>query len=252
MSAIIAAPTIRLVSHLTRKSRSSRWAGSSSPDRGAAGVPDAAPASGAGPTAYPACSTAAPRRSMVATAGSKTTRALAAARLTIASLTPSTRRRDFSIRRTHEAHVIPSMGRSTVAVAARVSAVIASSGLRGAAAVRPGVPAAVFENLEQFRDGALALAGIVRPDRTGHAVVEVPLEQQGRGLVDGALHGADLFDDVDAIPVLVDHPDDRAPVPLDAAQPRENLRLGVRVEAGHGSRHGYFPSLPPGGGLLTG
>src|SRR5579859_126050 len=187
MSAIIAAPTIRLVSHLTRKSRSSRWAGSSSPDRGAAGVPDAAPASGAGPTAYPACSTAAPRRSTVATAGSKTTRALAAARFTIASLTPSTRRRDFSIRRTHDAHVIPSMGRSTVAVAARVSAVIAFSGLRGAAAVRPCLRArakarrqrcnrrvlpAVLEDLEQLGDGALALAGIVRPDRAGHAVVE--------------------------------------------------------------------------------
>src|SRR5579859_7606775 len=244
MSAIIAAPTIRLVSHLTRKSRSSRWAGSSSPDRGAAGVPDAAPASGAGPTAYPACSTAAPRSSTVATVGSKTTRALAAARFTIASLTPSTRRRDFSTRRTHEAHVIPSIGRSTVAAAGRAPAVIASTGLRAAAAVRPGVLPAVFEDVEQLGDGPLALAGIVRADRAGHAVVKMALEQQRSRLVDGALHGADLLDDVHTVAVLVDHPDDRAPVPLDAAQPGENLRLRPRVETGHGSRHSVLPPSP--------
>ncbi len=88
---------------------------------------------------------------------------------------------------------------------------------------------------EQSSDGGHHLFGPrVLLARLGadDAGVRVPVEQPERDLVQGGLGGADLGEDVDAIPVVFDHAFDPADLAFDSPQPREQLVFGGRIAPG--------------------
>jgi hypothetical protein len=62
----------------------------------------------------------------------------------------------------------------------------------------------------------------------------VPIEESERDLVQRGLGGADLSEDVDAVPVVLHHPLDPADLTLDSRQSREHLLLGGGAAPGGG------------------
>src|SRR5437867_3308799 len=136
------------------------------------------------------------------------TRAFSVARLTLASATPGTFASAFSTRRTHEAQVMPVIGRVT-------------SFLLSTATTRSLLPREL-EQLVQLADH-LGVAAFPEPGRD--AAVQVPLEERRLERLQGALDGVALLEHVDAIRVLVDHLADALEVALDRGQPVQQVLL---------------------------
>src|SRR5262249_2343675 len=74
-------------------------------------------------------------------------------------------------------------------------------------------------------------------DAGSHAMPCMSVQQAQRDLVQRRLNSADLGQHVDAVTVVIDHPLDAPDLPLDAAQPGLQLRLGGGVPARHRCRH---------------
>src|SRR5687768_1447549 len=66
----------------------------------------------------------------------------------------------------------------------------------------------------------------------GDAVADVAVEQPRRHRLEGAAHRRDLGEDVDAVPVVLDHGGDALGLALDAPEALEQIVLGKGV-AGH-------------------
>src|SRR6267142_5846431 len=108
----------------------------------------------------------------------------------------------------------------------------------------PSLPPEPSEHVEQLVDLLLALALRPRPQRVGHARFDVSAEQELLDLLERALHGRDLEQDVDAVRLAVDHPLETLHLPFDPAQAPEDLRLRLLVD------HPVPPgAIPPGGSI---
>jgi hypothetical protein len=79
-----------------------------------------------------------------------------------------------------------------------------------------------------------------------HAVPRMAVEEAERDLLEGALDGADLRDDVDAVAVFLDHALHAADLALDAAEPGDELLLGRAIPA-CGGGVGHALMIPPTG-----
>src|SRR5436309_14616745 len=99
----------------------------------------------------------------------------------------------------------------------------------------PSLPPEPREHVEQLVDLLLTLALRARAQRVGHARLDVPAQQELLDLLEGALHGRDLEQDVDAVRLAVDHPLETLHLPLDPAQAAEDLGLRLLVD------HPYTP-----------
>jgi hypothetical protein len=75
-------------------------------------------------------------------------------------------------------------------------------------------------------------------------VVGVVVEESERDLVESCLDRADLGEDVDAVPVLVDHALDPADLPLDPTQAALELVLGGAVAASSRSAVSHALRIP--------
>src|SRR5215213_3679358 len=82
------------------------------------------------------------------------------------------------------------------------------------------------EQLAAFLRGLLRIA---RRQRVGDAVVDVFVQELEGEALERGVHGGDLREDVDAVPVVVHHPLDPADLSLDSMQPLRQDRLVVAV-----------------------
>src|SRR5262249_33746017 len=140
-----------------------------------------------------------------------------------------------SIRRTQLAQVMPVTGKVTCSNSGGSIEV-----LGGAWSIAilgfPGKLEQLAELADHLVVAALVEAG---PD----TAVQVALQQDALQLVDGPLDRIGLFQDVDAVLILVDHLADPLQVALDVGQPPEYVRFG--------RLHDEWPRLvlPPGEGF---
>ena len=137
------------------------------------------------------------------------------AKLTEAS-TPSSLLSFRSIRWAQEAHVIPSMSRST----SRRPGSVAGAVMPDRRGQRPDEPRDRGRGLGQLLVGVHAAAHGV-----ADAVRQVVVEQPQRDRLQGLRHRRDLRQDVDAVLVLLDHPLQTARLPLDPSQSLEDVVL---------------------------
>src|SRR5712691_6648448 len=106
-----------------------------------------------------------------------------------------------------------------------VAARIIEVDLVGARLAHPREPLHCFEQLLRLLHGVALLA---RRERAGDAVIHVAVEDLQRERIECGRHGADLREDVDAVPVFLDHLLDPAHLTLDAVQAfHECLLVGV-------------------------
>src|ERR1700675_655354 len=75
--------------------------------------------------------------------------------------------------------------------------------------------------------------GVTGCERVRDAVPDVVLEQLHREALERGRDGGDLREDVDAVPLLLDHPLDPAYLPLDAMQALDQRILIRDVSVGH-------------------
>src|SRR5437868_12508720 len=80
------------------------------------------------------------------------------------------------------------------------------------------------DHRERFGDRGVAIAGA---DRLLHASVQVMLQKFSSERIERRLHGSNLRQDVDAIPIFVKHIADAAHLALDAVQPAGDLRFAA-------------------------
>ena len=96
-----------------------------------------------------------------------------------------------------------------------------------------GVSATACARSAAPRPGLLALllrdGGVPGGEGLGDTVRHVVLEQLCADLLQRSPHGRDLREDVDAVPVLLDHPLDAAHLALDPVQPLGEGLLVLRV-----------------------
>src|SRR5438445_2168608 len=106
-----------------------------------------------------------------------------------------------------------------------------------------------LKHIEEFPDGVLTLALIRRSDGRAGTRLEMVFQQQRIDLLQRTLDGHGLFDDIDAVGPILDHPGHAPHVSLDAAQADGGLGPNVRgamLEVDLGHRHtAPPPTLPP-------
>src|SRR5437667_61693 len=106
-----------------------------------------------------------------------------------------------------------------------------------------------LKHIEEFPDGVLTLVLIRRSDGRAGTRLEMVFQQQRIDLLQRTLDGHGLFDDIDAVGPILDHPGHAPHVSLDAAQADGGLGPNVRgamLEVDLGHRHtAPPPTLPP-------
>ena len=83
----------------------------------------------------------------------------------------------------------------------------------------PTTPGGLCEEVNDLVDDSVALRGLVRLERVHDAGMKMRLEELLARLGESALDGGDLLKHVNAVLVLLDHPDQASSLALDPAQP---------------------------------
>src|SRR5438552_51522 len=106
-----------------------------------------------------------------------------------------------------------------------------------------------LKHIEEFPDSVLTLALIRRSDGRAGTRLEMVFQQQRIDLLQRTLDGHGLFDDIDAVCPILDHPCHAPHVSLDTAQADGGLGPDARaamLEVDFGHRHeAPPPSFPP-------
>src|SRR6185436_5371286 len=98
---------------------------------------------------------------------------------------------------------------------------------------RSARPREALDGSEQVLALARGLRGVARGDRVRDAVPYVVLEQLHRDALERGRDGGDLRQDVDAVPLLLDHPLDAPHLALDPVQALDERILVLDVAVGH-------------------